>query len=1030
MPIVWIQSPVWHGTVNISVVDNLWLLTASFLVLMMQIGFLLLEGGRVRSKNSINVAQKNVSDLMVAWVGFFLFGFWIMYGITMPVSGNSNPSPLHFLFQLGFCATAASIVSGGVAERMRFIPYLVLAMIIGGLLYPIVGRLAWGNTFIDVPFALLENIGFVDFAGGTVVHTVGGWAALVAILMIGPRTDRFDENGNPKTLASHSSILSLQGALILTFGWIGFNAGTLSVSDPLFSEVIVNTFSAAAFGAAAGSLIGALLDKGVFNPARVINGLLGGLVTSTAAVHVMEAYECMFFGFIGGGLATYASQFLLEKFKFDDPVDVFATHGIAGIFGTLIYAFVAPTSALVGGSRLTQFGIQLLGVAVVCAIVTVTIFVALKITSRFTSLRVTTEEELIGLNYSEHGELVGTDRLRRALNEQIDNIAPFAQPITVDDNDEHSELAQTVNKLISRQEEATQAIKASELKFKQFANTASDWLWETNAQLKLTAVSFTGDKNISASIKNWLGAPLQDVLSLSSSETEILTKAVLNGVSFGPIEATLELSNGESRCVELRGTPNLSDDNKLIGYRGTFTDITIRKSAENKAIYLSMHDELTGLANRRALQTDLISVISNAKQASNRVAVVIIDLDGFKAVNDSFGHAAGDDILIAATKRIEEVLDDNQRLYRTGGDEFVLIIENLRSQTLQDVVSESTGSILENLNSPFALNDNNVSIGASLGVALFPDHAVSVSDLMRRADLAMYSAKYNGKSRVVWFDPELDNEMDDRYKLEQEIKRAIEQKEFYLVYQPLVDTQSQQLISFEALIRWRHPTRGELSPFEFIGILEKHQMMDRLGEFVLDKACEFASSWSVDSNTGLPRLAVNISPSQLNSLAFVDTVVTALTKHKMPANRLELEITEDALIENHGIAIEIISRLQKLGVQTSIDDFGTGQTSLRYLSSLPVSTMKIDRSFVSSIGDNERAAEITRSMIAMGKKLGFTVVAEGVEDQQQLDMLKDWNCPIAQGYLFSKPIQSDEVLSMIDTFDDDSEQPQQLPKAS
>ena len=973
----------------------------------------MLEGGRVRSKNSINVAQKNVSDLMVAWVCFFLFGFAIMYSIPMPSSGESIPSPLHFLFQLGFCATAASIVSGGVAERMRFIPYLVIAAVMGAFLYPIVGRMAWGDTYVESPFTFLADIGFVDFAGGTVVHAIGGWAALIAILMIGPRTDRFDKNGKPQPMPSSNSIMSLQGALILCFGWIGFNAGSISVADPKLAEVVTNTFSTAAFGAAGGAIVGAYLDRGVFNPARTINGLIGGLVTSTAAIHVMSAYEAMFFGIVGGALATACGHYLLVRFKIDDPVDVVATHGIPGTFGTLLFAFVAPVELLVGQSRLMQFGVQLFGSIVVFSLVAITIFVTLKTVQRFTSIRVTKEEELLGLNYSEHGESIGTDRLNRALHEKINAGGEFSSSIQLVEGDEHSDTATMVNKLIEQQEQAREAIKISEQKFEQFANTASDWLWETDVQLSLTSLDIVTSGLGALEKEQWHGMLLNNFIEFRDQDSSLVSELCSNENAFGPLEAIIKFSEIDVLHVEVRGTPYYDAHQSFCGYRGTLSDITSRKVAENRALFLSHHDELTKLKNRRALNEYLPLITSRAQAKLNKVAFVGIDLDGFKAVNDAYGHEAGDNLLVAVSRRLENVADEHCHVFRTGGDEFVMVIENLPTADFQPMVNSITDRTLKTMTQAFPLTENDVQISASFGVAIFPDDALRAEELTRRADLAMYSAKFQGKSRVMWFDKQLDNEMDHRFKLETELKRAIANDEFYFLYQPLVDTQTERLEAFEALIRWNHAEKGELAPNEFIGIIEKHNLMSLLGEHILDKVCEFASKWTPDSDGVTPRVAINVSPSHLASDNFSDVVKNMLKHHSMPGERLELEITEEAIIEDHDRAITVIDDLRATGVNFSIDDFGTGQTSLRYLSSFPVHKMKIDRSFISKMGESDRSTEIMKSMVDMGAKLGYSVVAEGVENVNQLEMLRSWNCPIVQGFLFSKPVDSEVVLDML-----------------
>jgi Amt family ammonium transporter len=896
---------------------------------------------------------------------------------------------------------------------MRFVPYLIVAAVMGGLLYPLIGRLAWGNTFQDSAGTWLDQLGFVDFAGGTVVHALGATAALVAILMIGPRADRFDADGRPRAIASGNSIMSLQGALILCFGWIGFNAGSLSISDPLAAEVIVNTLSTAAFGAVGGAIVGVILDKGIFNPSRTINGLIGGLVTSTASIHVMQANEAMLIGLLGGSLATWAAQYLLERWKLDDPVDVVATHGIAGIFGALLFALVAPVEMLVGQSRVMQFGIQLLGCAVVVALAAGVIFVTLKLVERFTPLRVTAEEELIGLNASEHGDSVGADRLNRALYEKVSADEQFGGAINLAEGDEHNDTVSMINQLIQRQEEARAAIAASEQKFQQFANTASDWLWETDRHLKFTVLHIVTEELEPLNNAQWQGKLLHEVVDIDVSRVSEIRQRCSEYKAFGPIEGEIQFSEVDSMHVEIRGTPHVDSRGQFAGYRGAISDISPRKIAEKRALHLSTHDELTNVRNRRALNADLSQMLIKACKSLKKVAYVGIDLDGFKAVNDSYGHDAGDNLLIAVARRLESVAAENCHVYRTGGDEFVMVIENLPIEGYDVDVNRIMQKALDRLCDEFPLQEKSVKISASIGIAVFPDDGYKSDELARRADLAMYSAKYQGKARVVWFDRQLDNEMDHRYRLESEVKRAMENDEFYFLYQPLIDTQSEKLEAFEALIRWKHPEKGELAPGEFLGIIEKHNLMPLLGDHILDKVCEFASTWGGRVDESAPRVAINISPSHLASEHFSDAVLDALKRHALPGNQLELELTEEAIIADHGKAMSVIDELRGSGVAFSIDDFGTGQTSLRYLSNFPVRTMKIDRSFVSSMGESDRAAEIMKSMIDMGAKLGYSVVAEGVENLQQLEMLKAWKCPVVQGFLFSKPVVQNDVLDML-----------------
>jgi|GEM_PF-734150 len=998
--------------------EALWLIVASTLVLSMQIGFLLLEGGRVRAKNSISVAQKNISDLIVSWVCFSLIGFQIMFGVGVSSPESGGASPLQFVFQLGFCATAASIVSGGIAERMRFVNYLMMAAVMAAVIYPIAGWWVWGDLFSAERTAWLAELGFIDFAGATVVHVTGAGAALVGIVMLGPRLGRFDDNGNPLPMASHSSIMSLQGTLILLVGWIGFNGGGLALSDPLLQPVIMNTLTTAAFGAFAGVILGVSLDRGIFNPGRTINGLIGGLVAGTACVHLLNQYQAMVVGVLGGVAAVGAAEWFLTRLKLDDPVDVVATHGVAGVVGTLSVALFAPAGLLVGGSRLMQFGVQLFGIVVVLGLVVAVTWASLRLIGTVFPLRVSREQEELGLNHTEHGTAVDTDRLRLALQERAHSESAFGGGIDLDRDDEQHELAQTINALVERHEDARREVVLSEERFKHFANTASDWLWESDPSLRFSSITVSESvRENFCDLEGWTGKCLTDIARLSDDTRLRLQHALASGIRFGPLDGIVGASSqtgqtGAELFIEIRGAPVHDTDGTLLGYRGTISNVTSRKQAERRAVHLALHDTLTGLKNRRALNRELPSLLGVATEKKHAVGVLALDLDGFKAVNDSYGHGAGDVLLRLVARRMENVLKHRGQVFRTGGDEMVVVLDALPMDSAPATVELIVTSVIDSVSNPFEIDGLSVTIGVSAGGCLYPMSSVKPDELLRKSDLALYAAKEDGKGRFMWFDENMDGEFENRLSMEVEVKRAIANSELYLHYQPLYDAETEQLRAFEALIRWNHPVRGELPPGEFICKAEKNGMMTLIGDFVLDKACAFARQLRNAGDKADCRVAVNVSPSHFQDESFVANVEACLAKHDIDGRSLEIELTEDILIQNHVAVLDHIYSLERLGVTISIDDFGSGQTSLRYLSKFPVKTLKIDRTFTQGIEFDPRAAEITRSVIDMGSRLGYSVVAEGVESMEQLGILKEWKCPVVQGFLFSKPVSEAEALAL------------------
>lgn len=1003
-------------------VDTLWLAIATFLVLLMQIGFLLLEGGRVRAKNSINVAQKNATDLAVSWICFMSFGFFIMFGVGAPLGDaqqqtGASPAPLDFLYQMAFCATAASIISGAVAERITFVSYLVLAVVISGLIYPLAGRMVWGDLFSDNNIAWLANLGFIDFAGATVVHGVGAAAGLVGALMLGPRTGRFNDKGEAQPMAAYNSVIALAGTLVLVFCWLGFNGGAISPGNPLFQVVLMNTLTAATFGSVAGLLVGVKLDNGTFNPGRIITGVIGGLVACTASVNLMSTADAAIVGAGGGALATFGAHWLLHKAKLDDPLDVVASHGVAGVFGTMMVAFVAPVSQLPAGNRLSQFAVQCFGTFALLGFVCLATWVALTAVKKCTRLRVSAADENIGLNYTEHGESVGTGRLQQALEARVQGVASFTDRFDIASNDEHSEIASAMNKLMDKHEEARKSIQLSEKRFQHFAQTASDWLWETDKQLRFLSLQANaeGEQDDSTAFNEAaFGRHFFELLNITDNEISSVRRCIASHQATGTFEATMNATSAEQEIlVEVRGVPYYALNGDFLGYRGTICDITPRKAAENRAMFLALHDELTGLPNRRAMTERMSKILEAADHSGLTVVIAGVDLDGFKSINDSYGHAAGDALLQQVAQRLEQGRRPDDLIFRTGGDEFVLVLTGFEPESAQTNAQNLCNRIIENLSHEYLIDTHKATIGASIGIALYPQHSDGCDNLARLADLALYAAKAQGKGQVVAFEPQMDIDAQHRRKLESDLRIAIDDRQFYLAYQPLLATNSECITGFEALIRWKHPERGEIPPGNFIPVAEELHLMSEIGEFVLEQACDFASGWTFLPADEALTIAVNVSPDQLRSANFPATVKRILTNTGLNPHLLELEITEDVLVHDFEEVTKILHELREIGVSIAVDDFGSGQTSLRYLNNFPISKLKIDRSFIRHLGDDSKAAEITRSIVRLGRKLGVSVVAEGVEEQRQLDMLKHWDCDQVQGFLFSKPVNPNDAENIM-----------------
>ncbi len=451
-------------------VDFVWTTIAAALVFFMQVGFLLLEAGTVRSKNSINVAQKNLIDFILSTLIFGAVGFTLMFGASQGgligfstdlafFGGNEPWTYTFFVFQLVFCGTAATILSGAVAERMRLTGYIICVVMISGLIYPVSGHWIWGGALGGEGQGFLADWGFMDFAGSTVVHSVGAWVALAAVLVIGPRTDKFDENGQPQHLQGHNPVLATAGGVILWIGWIGFNGGSTTVGTEVFAHIIMNTVIAGAAGGTVQMVIGRM-HAGIFRPDHAINGVLAGLVGITAGCNDVGSGAALVIGGTAGAIGFAGARFLEQKFKIDDPLEAISVHGIAGVWGTIMVGVFASPDSLAAGSRVAQIGVQCAGAAIVFAWAFGVAYLCLRVADRVlagnpdggSGLRVPREDEELGLNAAEHGTIFGMGVVKEAVVTLLDRKGSAMGRIRVDPGDEVSDIATLINRLMDRVE--------------------------------------------------------------------------------------------------------------------------------------------------------------------------------------------------------------------------------------------------------------------------------------------------------------------------------------------------------------------------------------------------------------------------------------------------------------------------------------------------------------------------------------------------------------------------------------------------
>jgi diguanylate cyclase (GGDEF)-like protein/PAS domain S-box-containing protein len=447
----------------------------------------------------------------------------------------------------------------------------------------------------------------------------------------------------------------------------------------------------------------------------------------------------------------------------------------------------------------------------------------------------------------------------------------------------------------------------------------------------------------------------------------------------------------------------------ISNYISIFIDISAQKEAERRLDYLANHDRLTGLPNRDLFHDRLLVALAQAKRNRQPIAVLFIDLDHFKYINDTFGHAIGDELLRAAAQRIQGSLREEDTLSRISGDEFTILLQHFDSREEVGLVA---GKILSAMKSPFGIGEHELYISASIGISTYPEDGDHPELLLKNSDTAMYHAKSDGRGGMQFFRSSMEGYSIQRLELERHLYHALEQEEFLLFYQPQFDLNTGRLTGMEALLRWQRPDVGLVSPQDFIPLAEETGLIVPIGEWVLRTACKQGSIWG-RTGAGPVRLAVNISAQQFSRADFCDMVGTILADTGFPPDCLELELTESLAMHHAEETVLTLKKLKALGVQISIDDFGTGYSSLSYLKRFPVDSLKIDKSFVDGIADDPNDAAIVIAIIVMAHSLGLGVIAEGVETQEQLDFLKMHHCNEVQGFLLGRPMPAGHVEKLL-----------------
>ncbi|MEQ8309229.1 MAG: EAL domain-containing protein [Sphingopyxis sp.] len=543
------------------------------------------------------------------------------------------------------------------------------------------------------------------------------------------------------------------------------------------------------------------------------------------------------------------------------------------------------------------------------------------------------------------------------------------------------------------------------LLLRNYEESGRGWFWSTDTEGRITYITDAVAQMMGRPAASLIGTPFVELFLPADSHDErqrTLPFLMTRQSKFDdlPLRGAFE---GDDRWWAVSGRPQLDANGRFAGYRGSGIDITAQRRSAEDASRLALYDSLTGLANRFNISKKLDSTLAAFSQQQRPCAIMLLDLDRFKQVNDTLGHPAGDALLKQVAERLLKIVGDKEMVSRLGGDEFQIILPDIEDR---GELGEMAADIIASLTQPYSVEGSRCIIGASVGVAIAPFDGQSSDDLVRNADLALYAAKGNGRGRFAFYSSDLHQAAEDRRVLEEDLRDALTRGEISIGYQPVVNAGSNVVTGVEALIRWTHRDRGHISPALFVPIAEETNLIWPLGEWVLLKACEDAASWP-----GEMRVAVNVSPIQFANPELPKVVARALAASGLSPDRLELEITESVFLGDTAETNRMFKALKDLGVRLALDDFGTGYSSLGYLQSAPFDKIKIDQSFVRGATEaGSRNGAIIAAIVALAEALDMETTAEGIESLDQLALVRKLNVSHVQGYIYSKPVPSAEVV--------------------
>lgn len=954
-PYAYAESGFPAGHARPAAVDDLWTLVVAGCVVVMQLGLLFLSAGSGLSGNSLEIARKNLLGFVLAIVVFALAGFTFAFGQSSSLPFGTGPGlsliddaapelSAIVLFQLMLCGMAVTVFAGSVVGRLAPKAFVIACVFMAGLVYPIFLHWTRGDMLFANLTAFLSKLDFVDLGGGVSIHATAGWIALAACMVLGPRNGGMLLGRSRAHVPGRNVLFAVAGGLTLFIGWAGLNGSFALAGGENMPSVIVNSLLAGGTGACIGCLIALRRDRQVL-PEKLISGMLGGLAAVTAGASILDAPGALIVGGIGGAIGIFANLFVARQLKVEEPMGVVGIHAFAAVAGALLLPLVAPVAHLPAGGRLEQLWVQAVGVGINFYLAFGASYLFFRLLDRVMVIREV--ESADGRN---------------------DVVAEWSRQY--DDAERVAALAKATFEAI---------------------------------MIHRNGIVVDGNEELA----NLVGRPLSELVGRSIYDflrdgEAIRVSEIIKLNDDARHEISIELPDGVLVPVAARGRDITFHGEKA--RVGCFVDLRERKEAEKRIRYLALHDPLTGLPNRVLFGESLNEIMAHVCERG-AFGVVMIDLDRFKDINDIHGHQAGDAVIREVSARLLAAVGPQDLVARLGGDEFAAILGS--ASTEQDLEFFS-GRVLETMAMPIDIRQGEqVNVTLSIGAALSSEHAADKDALVGCADIALYHAKSSGRNAFRLFRSGMNDLIEKRRALEGDLEQAMHQGQFELYLQPRVNVGDASISGYEALLRWSHPTRGMVSPADFIPVAEASGKIIQLGEWVLAEAVRLLDC--IDGH-----ISVNVSPLQFRHGDFVSNLAQLLERTGADPRRIELEITESVLIDDDRRAVHIFGELKRMGFAIALDDFGTGYSSLSYLSRYPFDTLKIDRSFVANLAVAENARMIVRTIIDLGAGLGMKVVAEGVETPDEALFLAHAGCHELQGYLLGRPAKLSDIARQID----------------